>query len=628
MSLSRRWIYPFAFIVFCLVPVVGAWAQAQTSSDLQLLHNVTPNEIFVRDAADDSPRTAEVDLSLRAGEGDDLPLDLVLVFDRSATADVDFLHEVGEAFLSTLGRDDRVALVSFAESASVDVELTNSATALRRGLEGLRNQGKTAVGDGLFAATQHLLQRGRDGALWVEVLVTDGRANAGRDPELQAQRAADNGALLFTVGTGRNPAEDLLRTLAEVAGGAFFRSFSFDLVDEVLARTEFTVAARDLLIVETLSAGILYEGASLNPPDAVRADGLRGTRLEWRLDSLDAGEEWRTRYRVSAEQEGVQTLNQSPSELSFEDFRGQRVTQALPTLRFSVRGPRPANARPTADFGFSPEGPSTRDEVQFTDRSSDPDGSLTAWEWDFGDGATSSERSPTHRYARDGRYTVSLTVTDDRDGQQTVTRTITVSTKRLSVVRTIETFLPTDTTLAGETFRVTLEIRANESFNGLGVDENLPEGWTVTTVDNGGARFKPDALQWVFLENVLPEETRTITYDVIVPENAQPGVYNFNGIATSASPQLETKVDGDSQVEIKGSLDVELVLSRWDTQADALDLQLSDEISFEQVQLAVAWWLDGSVVPHSGGKVIDFFTVQRVIARWLTGTPVDEALET
>ena len=47
--------------------------------------------------------------------------------------------------------------------------------------------------------------------------------------------------------------------------------------------------------------------------------------------------------------------------------------------------------------------------VRFTD-TSDVAGA-TSWLWDFGDGATSTERNPTHTYATQGRYNVKLTVT-------------------------------------------------------------------------------------------------------------------------------------------------------------------------------------------------------------------------
>lgn len=46
--------------------------------------------------------------------------------------------------------------------------------------------------------------------------------------------------------------------------------------------------------------------------------------------------------------------------------------------------------------------------VHFTDATP---GNVTAWSWDFGDGATSTEQSPFHTYVTPGSYTVSLTAT-------------------------------------------------------------------------------------------------------------------------------------------------------------------------------------------------------------------------
>jgi PKD repeat protein len=72
-----------------------------------------------------------------------------------------------------------------------------------------------------------------------------------------------------------------------------------------------------------------------------------------------------------------------------------------------------ANQPPTAGFSYSPRAPTTCEEVQFTDASADQDGRLVAWAWAFGDGATSAERNPRHRYREPGAYTVTLTVWDD-----------------------------------------------------------------------------------------------------------------------------------------------------------------------------------------------------------------------
>ncbi|RLE67339.1 MAG: hypothetical protein DRJ45_09675, partial [Thermoprotei archaeon] len=68
---------------------------------------------------------------------------------------------------------------------------------------------------------------------------------------------------------------------------------------------------------------------------------------------------------------------------------------------------------PQADFSFSPVSPTVQDTVEFTDRSHDLDGRIVSWLWEFGDGTTSTERNPTHRYTEKGSFTVKLTVTDD-----------------------------------------------------------------------------------------------------------------------------------------------------------------------------------------------------------------------
>lgn len=66
---------------------------------------------------------------------------------------------------------------------------------------------------------------------------------------------------------------------------------------------------------------------------------------------------------------------------------------------------------PRADFSVSPAA-ATGDapfELHFTDRTN---GTTSSWLWDFGDGAASTARNPTHIYKQPGVYTVTLNVTD------------------------------------------------------------------------------------------------------------------------------------------------------------------------------------------------------------------------
>src|SRR5690606_16072306 len=61
--------------------------------------------------------------------------------------------------------------------------------------------------------------------------------------------------------------------------------------------------------------------------------------------------------------------------------------------------------------------------IQFTDFSNPNGGVITNWDWEFGDGTTSTLQNPSHTYSGVGFYTVMLTVTSNNGCQRTVTRT-------------------------------------------------------------------------------------------------------------------------------------------------------------------------------------------------------------
>lgn len=90
----------------------------------------------------------------------------------------------------------------------------------------------------------------------------------------------------------------------------------------------------------------------------------------------------------------------------------------------------PANIAPRASFGFTPSAPLTGETVSFSDSSSDNDGTVMSWSWDFGDGIMSSARHPTHAYAVAGDYAVVLTVTDDGDASASATHIVSVNDPR------------------------------------------------------------------------------------------------------------------------------------------------------------------------------------------------------
>jgi gliding motility-associated-like protein len=64
--------------------------------------------------------------------------------------------------------------------------------------------------------------------------------------------------------------------------------------------------------------------------------------------------------------------------------------------------------------------------VYFTDMSTGGVGGIVDWDWDFGDGGSSSLQDPSHSYGTGGLKTITLTVTDGASNQSTIQHTIFV----------------------------------------------------------------------------------------------------------------------------------------------------------------------------------------------------------
>ncbi|MFC1926726.1 PKD domain-containing protein, partial [Chloroflexota bacterium] len=110
--------------------------------------------------------------------------------------------------------------------------------------------------------------------------------------------------------------------------------------------------------------------------------------------------------------DGGTSTEQSPSHIYNDN--------GIYTVSLSVTGPADSDTEtktdyiavyevPVTEFTATPTSGVTPLEVQFTDQST---GNVVSWEWDFGDGGTSTEQNPLHTYAAGGVYTVSLTATN------------------------------------------------------------------------------------------------------------------------------------------------------------------------------------------------------------------------
>jgi PKD repeat protein len=125
-----------------------------------------------------------------------------------------------------------------------------------------------------------------------------------------------------------------------------------------------------------------------------------------------------------------------------------------------------ANQAPTALATANPSAGPAPLSVQFSAAgSSDPDGAIASYNWDFGDGQASTAANPTHVYAA-GQYTARLTVTDAL-GASSAPAAVVVSANAVAVAKPTALSLGSFAVTGGSstTGRVTVSSSAGVTVN-------------------------------------------------------------------------------------------------------------------------------------------------------------------
>jgi uncharacterized protein YegL len=159
--------------------------------------------------------------------------DVILVLDRSGSMDSptpggnrwEDLKRAVDAFLTALEstpQDELVGIVTYSSSASRDEELTMDYAQLMATIESRRVSGMTAIGRGLQAGRQAVMDRNysRPTAKKTIVLMTDGNHNTGLRPDSIAQSAyEDDGITVHTITFSSGANQNHMRQVAALGGG-------------------------------------------------------------------------------------------------------------------------------------------------------------------------------------------------------------------------------------------------------------------------------------------------------------------------------------------------------------------------------------------------------------------------
>ena len=153
-----------------------------------------------------------------------------------------------------------------------------------------------------------------------------------------------------------------------------------------------------------------WDGTSMATPHVAGV-----AALVWSYDPTWTNQQIRTALTASAEDLG------DPGR---DNLYGFGLVQAKAALNYLGGGGTPSNNPPSASFTQT----CTDLACSFdASASSDSDGTIVSYAWNFGDGSAASGATASHTFAASGSYTVTLTVTDDAGDSGAASQTVTVS---------------------------------------------------------------------------------------------------------------------------------------------------------------------------------------------------------
>ena len=278
------------------------------------------------------------------------PTDIVLVLDRSgsmagsalanlkngAKAFIDIIDEATDGTQDgQIGSGSRIAIVSFADTATQDTQLITSVSDLKAAVDDLSAGGSTNHADAFTKAAELLTPPSSNAQ--VIVMFTDGKTTAGPDPSPIAAAARAAGAVIYSIGLSGSDGVDAaaLEDWASKPASSYVVITPDDTeLEELfkdLARNISKPGATNIMITDRVSPCFRITSVSL--PSKGAASMLDTTSVRWQISELGVTQSEGAVLEFTVEHvgpcSGTLEVNES---ISYSDNEGNVVTFPSPEL--------------------------------------------------------------------------------------------------------------------------------------------------------------------------------------------------------------------------------------------------------------------------------------------------------
>jgi hypothetical protein len=260
-------------------------------------------------------------------------------------------------YVDRLRPPDRAAVIDFDDDAwlvpwgwPTGDHLSTNYPQVKMNIDSVDNAGGTNIHDAIVVANWEFIGDGVNPGygnpdhIWVEILLTDGEDSFYSDAQILAQAdvAAANGIIIFTIGLGPSHASNLLQQIADRTGGTYYPAADASYLDEIyesisstlgdLAGWDIDITDSSPMIRDILPPWINYNASSFTfPPDIIKPGAGGTTILEWNVTTIRIGEKWEIAFQITTSNLGTWHANEFiTSRIEYTNWANETVLTPFP----------------------------------------------------------------------------------------------------------------------------------------------------------------------------------------------------------------------------------------------------------------------------------------------------------